>query len=118
MIHTAQSCYFLLKINLDFQYCMNSQSFLQLSYCILCFMILEMFLPEVSLVCRDDGLPVPGPGQGDGELPRLLGDRGRGAHTVIEGRFLLPVPCLPGVIDLQTAVEFLPTCLWNIKIQC
>ena len=75
------------------------------------------FLPEESLVCRDNGLAASRPGQVDGKLPRLLGDRGRGAQVVIEGRFLLPVPCLPGVIDLQTAVEFLPTRLWNIKVK-
>ena len=42
-------------------------------------------LPEVSLVCRDDGLPVAGPGQRDGDPARLLSDGGRGLHPVIEG---------------------------------
>ncbi len=41
-------------------------------------------LPEVSLVCGDDGLPVAGPGQCDGELARLLRHGGRGSHPVIE----------------------------------
>ena len=51
-------------------------------------------------------------------LVSLLQNTGGSSDRLVESCIFLLVLCLPGVIDLQTAVEFLPTCLWNIKIQC